>query len=294
MSIAFNPVITTNAPGSFNTSSEGYIQGTALNDPAIRNQLAGGYAALTDPEPFWGGVAISENIPTAPSAATPHPSLGGALVHATQVAGSTPAAGDITGFTVFDQDHSMINTPQSPVPLATSGMGVNFYRLGTGARIAVACDPSLVDLEGNIITQQVSWDFDIQALVPFEASEAQIAITSQTWSNTGGGQVAVVTAAAHNLAVGDHAVIAGAVPAGYNGDVIVTATADNTHFIYALAVEPGGVSPATTAGHIVAGGGLLPVRVLDVNIGNSMTVVYDPVSGFATWNRSGSCAIILI
>src|SRR5579871_5779514 len=149
MTISINPVITTNAPGSFNTSSEGFIQGTALNDPAVRNELAGGVVALTDLLPMWGGVAISENIPGAVSNNAPHPSLGGQIIHATQVAGSTPAVGDITGFTVFDQDHSMINTPQSPVPQATSGMSVHFYRLGTGARIAVACDPSLVSLDGS-------------------------------------------------------------------------------------------------------------------------------------------------
>ena len=36
------------------------------------------------------------------------------------------------------------------------------------------------------------------------------------------------------------------------------------------------------------------VKVLSVEVGNSMTVSYDPVTGFATWNRSGTTAIILI
>lgn len=296
MSIAFNPVITTNAPGSFNISSDGYIQGTALNDPSVRNYLAGGVAALSDTAPFWGGQAISENIPGLVSNTAPHPSLGGQVIHATQVAAATPADGDITGFCVFDQDHSMINTPQSPVPLASSGMSVHFYRFGSGARIAVACDPSLVNLDGHIITQRVSWDFAIQALVPYEATQAQIAITSLTWSNTNSGQVAVVAAAATNLAAGNHITIAGAVPAGYNGDFVINTFTDSTHFTFLLpgAAAPGGVSPASTPGHINAAGGLLPVRVLDVNVGNSMTVTYDPVTGFATWNRSGSAAIILI
>ena len=47
-------------------------------------------------------------------------------------------------------------------------------------------------------------------------------------------------------------------------------------------------------GEGVTGGGILPVRVLEVQVGNSMTVNYDPVTGFATWNRSGSCAVIQI
>ena len=36
------------------------------------------------------------------------------------------------------------------------------------------------------------------------------------------------------------------------------------------------------------------LRVLDVLVGNSMTVNYNSVTGFATWNRSGTIAIILI
>lgn len=297
MSIAFNPVITTNAPGSFNISSQGYIQGVALDDPALRNELAGGVASLTDPFPFWGGQAISENVPGLISSTGPHPSLGGQLIHATQVAvAGTPAQGDITGFSVFNQAHAMINTPQSPVPLASSGMTVHFYRLGSGIRIPVACDPALVALDGSIITQKVSWDFTNQQLVTAEPAEGVVAITSQTWANTAGGTVTVVTTAAHNLAVGNHVTISGAVPVGYNGDFIVTSSADNTHFTYALpgAAAPGGISPATTPGHLNAGGGILPVRVLEVDAGNSMTVSYDPVSGFATWNRSGACAVILI
>ena len=47
-------------------------------------------------------------------------------------------------------------------------------------------------------------------------------------------------------------------------------------------------------GQVDAGGGALNVKVLDIQVGNSMTVNYDPVTGFATWNRNGSTAIILI
>lgn len=295
--IAFNPVATTVASGSFNSSSEGYIQGTALNDPAIRNQLAGGVLAAAEVLPMWGGIGISETVPTSGANGAATAALGGNISRATQIAvAGSPAAGDLTGFSVFDQDHSMLTTPQSPVPQAGSGMGVHFYRLGTGARIAVAIDPALVDLEGNIITQLVSWDFYSQMLVPFEATEAQIAITSLTWSATNGGQVAVVAAAATTLALGDDFHIQGAVPAGYNGDQVVNTFTDSTHFTYLLpgATAPGGVSPASTPGVIGKAGGALPVRITDVNIGNSMVVVRDPVTGFVTWNRSGSAAIILI
>lgn len=292
MTITFNPVITTNAPGSFNSTSEGYIQGTSLDSPSIRNELAGGVLASTETLPMWGGVGISENVPTLGTNGSATAALGGTLTRATQIAvAGSPAQGDLTGFSVFDQDHSMVTSPQSPVPQAGNGMSVNFYRLGSRARIAVAIDPALVDLEGNIITQNVSWDFVNQRLVPYQATEAQIAITSQTWAS---GVVTVVTSSAHTLAVGDDFTIAGAVPAGYSLSGVVASSADNTHFTYALAAEPSSTSPATTPGHLVSGGGALPVKILDVNIGNSMTVVYSSTTGFVTWNRSGSAAIILL
>lgn len=290
MNMTFNPVITTNAPGSFNTTSEGYIQGTSQDSPAIRNSLAGGVLATTETFPMWGGVGISENVPVLGANGSALKSLGGQLIRATTIQAAAPAAGNLTGFSVFDQDHSMVSSPQSPVPLAGNGMGVNFYRLGSGARIAVAVDPDLVNLEGQIITTQVSWDFVNQRLVPYIPTEAQIAITSQTWA---AGVVTVVTAAAHNLSVNDDITLSGAVPVAYNGTKNVATTADNTHFTYLMPVDPG-VSPASTPGVLLAGGGWLPVRVLDVNIGGSMIVSYDPVTGFATWNRSGSAAIILI
>lgn len=201
--ISFNPVLTTNAAGSFNVSSTGYIQGIALDQPAIRNSLAGGILADDETLPMWGGVGIYEKIPTAGARDT----LGGVLGRSTALAGAKP----LIGFSVFDQDHSMINTPQSPVPLAGSRMGVNFYRLGSGARIAVKCDPALVNLEGGLVTQQVSWDFDAQQLIAYNATP-----------------------------------------------------------------------------------GALPVKVLDVQVGNSMTVSFDAITGFATWDREGTTAILLI
>ena len=49
-----------------------------------------------------------------------------------------------------------------------------------------------------------------------------------------------------------------------------------------------------SGGTVLAGGGALDVDVIDMNVGNSMTVEYNPTTGFATWNRQGDCAIILI
>lgn len=280
--ITINPLLTTNAAGSFDVTTDGYIQGTALNDPAVRFQLAGGYLASTETMPMWGGVGITELVPT--KVAGSAGGLGGAVARATSLTGSTA----ITGFTVFDQDHSMVTSPQSPVPLAAGLMGVNFYRFGTNARIVVAIDPALVDLEGNIITSSVSWDFGLQRLIPYVASYPANVFTAMTWS---AGVVTGTTTTAHGISVGDDFTVSGVVPAGYNGTyTAVTGTTGST-LKYALATNPGSV---TTEGTLVAGGGALNCRLVDVNIGNSMTVNYDPVSGFATWNRNGSTGIIVI
>lgn len=196
--ISINPSLTTNAAGSFNVQSLGFIQGLALDDPAVRNELAGGYLGAAETVPMWGGVAIEELI------AAVTESRGPSIKRAT----TNPL---LTGFSVFNQNHAAINTPQSPVPLTPSGMLVNFYRLGSGARIPLKIDPALVTLEGEIITTQVSWDFANQQIIAYD----------------------------------------------------------------------GGV-------------GALDVRVLEVALGNSLTVTYDAGTGFATWNTSGNVAIVVI
>ncbi len=293
--VSFNPVLTSTAGGSFNIDSSGYIQGQAMDDPAYRYWLAGGILATTETLPMWGGVAISELVPS--SAGTT--ALGGQIGRATTL--TAQAAGQLTGFSVFDQNHSAINSPQSPVPLVGSGMSVNFYRMGSQARIAVACDPSLISLQTGLITQQVSWDFNSQRLQPYLASGGTESVTSMTWSSTNGGQVAVVMAAPSLVgAVGDVITVSGATNTGTGGASVVNGTftvdtfTDNEHFTFLLPAASGVVG--TIGGTILLnyGVGALNVRVLDVQVGNSMTVSYAPSTGFATWNRSGSTALILI
>jgi hypothetical protein len=298
--ISFNPVLTSNAAGSFNIQSDGYIQGQAMDSPNTRNDLAGGVLASTETKPMWGGVAISENIPSSTINATNTlVPLGGQIIRATTQSLNT--AGQITGFSVFDQAHGMINSPQSPVPQSGTGMLVHFYRMKSFARIAVACDPSLVSLQTGVITQQVSWDFTNQILQPYDASTATQSVTSMTWSSTNGGQVAVVVAAASLVgAVGDTFTISGATNSGtagnsvVNGSFVANTWTDNQHFTFLL---PGtSTTIGTIAGTILLnmGIGALPVNVLDVQVGNCMTVNYNAGTGFLTWNRNGSCALIQI
>jgi hypothetical protein len=168
MPISINPQITTNAAGTFGVTWDGLMQGVAMPAPNAMFNLAGGIVAPTETDPMFGGIGISEQVPLNPGSPpiTPDPSQGGYVSRATNIS-AAGAALSLTGFTVFDQDYSMINSPGSQVPLAGAGMQVNFYRLGSGARIVVAIDPALVNLYGQVITQQVSWDFTNQRLIAF-------------------------------------------------------------------------------------------------------------------------------
>ncbi len=283
--IATNPYQTTNASGSFNVQSSGYIQGMALDQPSVRNMLAGGVLAAAETSPMWGGVGVSEVVPGA--SATPNRSLGGIITRATTL--TAAAAASLTGFSVFDQNYAGVNTPASPVPLIPSYGLVNFYRLGSGARIAVKCSPNLVNFEGDIITSQLSWDFEGQQLEPYVSTT----ISSGTYT-TGTGAVSLVTAAAHGLLPGDTFNIDTATGTGsyaaINGDHTATAGTTGTTLNFTVA---SGLTMTITGGN-VASGGVLPVKLLDVSIGDSMTVTYNSTTGLATWERSGNCAIILI
>lgn len=299
-SINFNPSVTTNAAQTFLVSTTGYIQGTAQDDPATRFQLSGGILATSETLPMWGGVGISEAINNPNFSATaPAGALGNVITRATNItSGST--ANVLTGFSVFDQDWSMINTPQSPVPLAASGMEVNYYRLGSNQRIVVACDPNFAAIlvAGGIpTTKAVGWNFTDQ-LLEAVGSWSQATITNAVWAATSGGQVTLTTSAAvTGLAPGDTIDISTivSVPTGvFNGSFSVVSTSGTTTVIsYPAAASPG----TYTSGGIIAAAvaNTVAIRgVLDVNIGNSMTVNFNSATGFATWNYSGTTAVILL
>jgi hypothetical protein len=290
----FNPMATTNANGLFGVQSDGYTQGVAHDSPATRFALAGGYLASTETLPMWGGVAISESL----SPATSNGHMGNAISRATLVA-------NITGFSVFNQGHNGINWPQSQVPTIQSGMTSMFYRLGSGARIAVACDPSLVGIDGGLITQNVSWDFNNQRLQQYVAATPTVAVTSMTPTYSavlGGETIAIVCTAPSDVSgVGDAINISGATNAGtggntvVNGNFVVTAFTDNQNFSIFVPTANTGVI-TTVAGTILLnqGVGAVPCKVLNISTGNSLTVLWDPVALTANWNNSGSCALIQI
>lgn len=360
--LAYAPISTTNAAGSFNTTSVGLVQGMYYDDPAIRWALSGGLLASTETLPMWGGVGIYNNIPNA-GTSPPSGTLGTIVGRATALTGSTA----LTGFSVFSQAYGMVNTPESPVPLAGSNMSVNYFLLGSGARIQVAADADLVSLNGGLITQDVSWDFTNQKLVPYSAPTfsagsytAGGSVTAQSYNSTTG-VVTLTTTSAHGMAAGDIISVSGATGTGAYASINGTwtcgsgTTAETINYTIApnltmtlsgatlnsakvtltcsaaTGLNPGDtviVSGASGSGsyasingtfycaqgttgvyitYIIANsltmsisgatittGGILPVKVLDINATNSMTVSYNLTTGLATWNRNGAAAVIQI
>lgn len=291
--LAFNPFSTTNAGGFFSTNTDGMVQGVAMDDPTVRNRLAGGVVAATETLPMWGGIAICENVPTNSNFV-----LGGNIVRATSVSSTIP----ITGFTVYNQGHAGQTTPQNTAPVFLSNQTVNFYRLGSGARIAVQCDPSLVSLDGTPISSNVSWDFNNQVLQPYDASTATVSVTSLTASYSAGVWTFAVVAAAASVvgAVGDFINLSGVTGTGaslINGNQQVTAFTDNQHFSFQIAGGSSTFSSGAQSGTIVLNEGtvaLAGVKVLGVQPSGCMVVSYNAATGVASWSNNGSCALIQI
>lgn len=288
----FYPYQTTNAAGSFSVQSAGYVQGVYQDAPALRYSLMTGTLSASATGPVWGGMAISESL--APASGYDR-TQGGTIAAATAVS-------NITGFSVFNNAYAWPGSPASPVPLAgAAGMTVPFFRMGSGIQIPVAMDPSLVSLDGGLITAQVSWDFNNQVLQPYDASTATYSVTSATSSYANGVYtIAIVMAAASPVAaVGDRINISGVTGTGaalVNGNQTVSAFTDNQHFSIQITAASGAIATGALTGTIVLnyGTGALPVKIVDIDAGNSMTVVYNATTGAATWNRQGYTALIQI
>jgi hypothetical protein len=299
--LPFNYMPTTNAAGTFNSTSSGGVQGMFIDAPATRFELRGGVLATTETLPMWGGVGI--NVTTTPNTGTnpPDGTQGGIITRATNVTANT--AGSIVGFSVFNQAYGMATTPQSPVPMAGSGMQVNYLLLGSNAQIYVAVAPAITS--GSTINAQYSWDFVNQQLIPYVAAYAAVTaggVASGTYTSATGiisltFSTAPLGAGVGSTANGVYLSVAGttssvsANSAAMNGDFPITSTGTSGTVINLQGpVGLGANTLTTTNTTLAAGGGALAVDVMDILTSNSMTVNY--VSPNATWNYSGSVAII--
>ena len=286
--ITINPMAVTNGAGMFNQQSIGYVQGDYQSNTTSRNKLQSGVVASTETNPMFGGIPVQVYIPNGSGLSTGSP-----LARATTVA-------QILGFTTFSQGSGMIQSAQSPVPLAAAGQTMNYFELGSAVQLSVACDPGLAaTLEGGLINQQVSWDFNNNCLQAYDASTATVSVTSITSSYANGVYTfAVVVAAASVVAaVGDLINVSGVTGTGaalVNGNQTVTAFTDNQHFSFQVTAASGAIATGALTGTIILneGIGALNVKIRNVQIGNSMIVSYNSTTGNASWIRTGTCALI--
>lgn len=156
--ISFNPMLTTVAANTFLVETDGFVQGTFYDDPAMRYQLEGGVFAAAQAHVLWGGLPVSLAVPALGS----NP-LGPTVALATTNAG-------IEGWSMFNQASAMLLTPGSTVPVAGAGMSVNFIRPGSLLRIALQIDPAITSsLAGGATNQQVSWDFTNNRIMAYNS-----------------------------------------------------------------------------------------------------------------------------
>jgi hypothetical protein len=144
--ISFNPMQTTGIQGGFVDQTGGYVQGTFLDDPAMRYQLEGGAVASSQTTPLWGGLPITLLTPNVNA-----PEKGSNIVLASTAA--------INGWSLFDMATAGIITPSSNVPLYPSGTSLNFGRVGSLLRVAIPVNPTVLDsLEGVSPATPLYWD----------------------------------------------------------------------------------------------------------------------------------------
>lgn len=154
-SVSINPQLVSNAAGLFFSTSEGLVAGTIYDDPVARFAIQSGIVSLSASTPIWGGCGIVDNLPLA---SAENLDVGSVLALATSQA-------NLTGFTVFNQSAALIQSAQSPVPYAAAGMFINFVRLGSGARIAVAVSQAdAATLAGAASNVALYWDYTNQVL----------------------------------------------------------------------------------------------------------------------------------
>jgi hypothetical protein len=128
-----------------------------------------------------------------------------------------------------------------------------------------------------------------------------------TWASTNGGQIAITcTSDPLVTAIGDIVNISGATTTGtggnnaVNGTFIVNTFTSSTSFTVSAPGTSGYYGTISTGSAVLNEGTGDPtatpvfLRVLSIHTGNSMTVNYNLGTGFATWNQSGSTAIILV
>jgi hypothetical protein len=301
-SLAYNYMQTVNAAGAFTTSTSGGVQGTQMDDPETRWSLRGGVLSQSEVYPMYGGVGIYEQIPTLPTGLPTNPleQLGCIVGRATTLT-KTSTTG-LSGFSLFNQAHHMPVTTTTTVPLSASGMSVHYQRLGSGARIWVACSPDLTTLYGDSVGTNVSWDFNAQRLTPASTSATIATSGTVTWASTSGGQLTFPVAnwtGAWQPIAGDILTISGATNTGTGGVAAINTeftviSATGTSVILAAPATAGVFGTIAGSPVLNFGTGNLNVNVDLVLPTGNMVVAFNPLTGAASWNYNGALALITI
>lgn len=142
------PYTTTGISDGFVISTDGYVQGTYLPDPANRYNLEGGYVGSGQATPLWGGLAVALAVPDVGVNAQ-----GPAIISSTSLL-------TINGFTLFDQGSAGLISATSNVPLYNAGGSINFARFGSNLRICLAVENSTIldSLQGAAPYVDLYWD----------------------------------------------------------------------------------------------------------------------------------------
>lgn len=162
-SVTISPYATTSLKGTFPVTSEGVFMGIAQNLPAARYELSSGFVSAQERVPLYGGLPIVSLIAQAQG-------------RGCQVRRAVSTE-EITGFSVINECPHMIVTANSTCPSIGAPGTINFFRLGSRARIALPIDPALIELAGQAEPQSLSWDFSKSMLiaVPAVASSGKTA-----------------------------------------------------------------------------------------------------------------------
>jgi len=161
-SVTINPAVQSNFAGSFFSKSDGYTQGDALDDPAVRYFLRRGIVSPSATQVMWGGLLVTATLPTAGygvGSTNPQPDLGFILTPATSIAAGN-AAGYL-GVTVLNQSTAMFQSAQSRVPSAPASGNINWYPVGSNARIPLQItSAAFTAWSGGVIDPQtIYWDY---------------------------------------------------------------------------------------------------------------------------------------
>jgi len=193
--ITFNPMTASNAGGLFQVSSNGYTQGDAQDDPAVKFQLQTGLVSSNQSTPIVVGMPIQTLVPTVNSVSGTN--TGSLVLAATSLATST-------GIAVSNKGYAAIAVPgQNTAPNYSSGMSINYYYFGSRARIALPISAAFASaLAGGQTNQNATWDYTNNYLTTYDSTNkfpilefGPVSLTGNkvitlvggipTWTNTG-------------------------------------------------------------------------------------------------------------